>query len=84
MERSSFYSEIETEGRMIRCSYRVIQQGKHTYGLFCSQEGATDRHTCCIRNITSNEETAEALAGYLAEKQVMPVHIQDVIQDLLP
>ncbi len=38
MERSSFYSEIEMDGQLIRCSYRVIEERKGTYGLLCSQE----------------------------------------------
>ena len=84
MERSSFYSEIEMDGQLIRCSYRVIEERKGTYGLLCSQEGREKGELCRLRNVFRNEETAEAMAEFLAQKQVMPVHIRDVLQDLLP
>ena len=83
MERSSFYSEIEMDGQLIRCSYRVIEERKGTYGLLCSQEGMEKGELCRLRSVFRNEETAEAMAEFLAQKQVMPVHIRDVLQDLL-
>lgn len=85
MERSSFYSDIQTEeGAVIRCSYRVVREGQHSYGLICCQEGRAQERLCRLRNVSRHEETVEALASLLAEKQVLPVHIRDVLEDLMP
>ena len=93
METMSLLQEIITEdGGRMWCTYRMIQEpdlenGGCSYGIRCCLEGmqtSVSEHSYTeIHHISSHEEKVEDLIRFLAKKQVLPVHIKDMISDLL-
>jgi len=56
------------------------------YSLECIRVGSNENepnHYCYVENITEDETEAENCLRILARGKVMPVHINDVIEDYL-
>lgn len=92
MEKLSLHTEIEKEdGSCLWCSYRLLQDndpesGLPVYGIECLLEGMHEElpttHVV-LRGISSHQESVEAMVWRLARGQVLPIHIADIITDIL-
>lgn len=93
MEKLSLHSEIQTEeGGSLWCSYRLLcdtdpENGLPAYGIECCLEGMLEPELplnhAVIRDISPHEDLVEEMVWELARGQALPVHIADIVTDLL-
>ena len=93
MEKLSLHTEIpREEGGSLWCSYRLLceadpETGLPAYGIECSLEGMREPklplNRAVVRGISPREEVVEQMIWSLARGQALPVHIADIVYDLL-
>ena len=75
--------------QVITCEKDIPDYGKkRVYGIFAySRKGLTkyadERDFCVICDISDNPEFVAEIAGILCENKVDPVHVRDIIEDMI-
>ena len=83
---------ITEEGGCLWCAYRLLQEpdsesGGYVYGVECELEGMSDSQSphnyAALHSLSAHKEKVQQLLELLAREQVLPVHIMDVVNDLM-
>ena len=86
MIKYSLHRYVEVEDQDVCVVYNLTFDNDK-YGLECYKPGADFTRSlnyCKINDVTSDPEFAEVLLEKLAQSNVMPVHIHDIIEDYYP
>lgn len=69
----------------VNITYNLTSDGNF-FGIECYKEGASCDHSrdySSVSQITKDRKEAEDILRMLIEKNVFPVHLKDVIEDIL-
>lgn len=79
------HTDIKVNGTLTHSVTYNLTHSASLYGIECYIDGADhslDTNYCYVRNITSDGEFAKELLYKLAQGEVLPIHVADIIQDL--
>ena len=68
----------------VNITYNLISDGRH-FGIECYKEGASCDNTrdySSVMQVTKDRKEAENILQMLIEKNVFPVHLKDVLEDI--
>ena len=87
MELASLHTLARTEdGCPLWLTYKLLRSRQDRYGILCYVEGVDHEkapHTiAAVEDLCSSRDRAEALMSRLAQRQVAPAHLQDLIWEL--
>ena len=90
MEVVSLHREIAAEdGETFRVCYALLREAcgrEQGYGVLCYLEGLRCRpdQYCRLPALLENRRLGQALLEYLAEREVMPTHLEEILCELMP
>ena len=83
MEVVSLHREIAAEdGETFRVCYALLREAcgrEQVYGLRCRPD-----QYCRLPALLENRRLGQALLEYLAEREVMPTHLEEILCELMP
>lgn len=68
----------------VNVTYNLTSDGKY-YGIECYKEGAScdnPREYSSVTRLTTDREKAKQILQMIIEKNVFPIHLKDVIEDI--
>ena len=90
MEVVSLHREIAAEdGETFRVCYALLREAcgrEQVYGVLCYLEGLRCRpdQYCRLPALLENRRLGQALLEDLAEREVMPTHLEEILCELMP
>ena len=85
---------MKPDGSLIKVSYYITKENKYyeelkmnsiSYGFEVEKmsENEESNERSIIKDVTCNEEEAYRIAGLIKDYGVLPVHLKDVVEDLI-